>query len=855
MPRSRFLPFAAFLAIVILLGWTAVFVLSPPSTRLWTVLVLLASVFLTVAQVRRNVRSVRRRPPALPAAPVPTGTVAVTPKYVVPFALPPATSLVGREEELLAIRLFLRQPGPLGRRVVVVHGAPGIGKTALAIAAAHQAADDFTDGALFASLGGADLDSDTAEAITEAVLGDFVYSLQGPGEPVPDGLAARRDRFRELTLRTRQRVLVVLDDAPDADAVDLLRPAGDHSAVLVTSRDALVIPDAYPICLEPLESGPAIRLLRDIVGDRVDAEDQAARIIVTRTGRSPLALQLAAASLASRQHWTLTAAVESMRLLPNPAPGDDAFSRTLDLSFALLTEEERQALLLLGLLDTHTFAPWMLAAMLDTHDRTAWRICDRLAHARLLEHVIDDATGVAEFRVLEHVRNYARNRLRFEQVDRSGPLRRLHEQQQARGERDLRMILRHHVYPELDRGQLTRALNHARDALSQARENTARALAQLDKTRSGAVPPPAGALLPPSIVGLHAADHQQAADRRAERLSQIRTDEGLALAALSEVLTELGGVDDAMEIAESALRTGSVLASPRALRCQGRLQRRQRRLRQARETLAAALDGARAIGDVAEQARIWRELAVARGSSGQIDEGLDAVAQALALDLDPEEAQRQCAGLLWARSLLLVHRADRCRDSGDAEPADAPRFLDDADRTLREAAAVADAHRQRLWRAWIGWQRARVVRRLERFELGRVVASRTMEEFAQMRHRYGVALCRLELGRSYLAQQRPLEALPVLEEARHTLATCGDRWIEAETAVALADAQQRAARFDEAVRELRLAITYYDELGEPAGLAAASDLLDQIHQPRALAQRIDSGRRTAVGFWAPQHSG
>src|SRR5439155_5215592 len=112
----------------------------------------------------------------------------------------------------------------------------------------------------------------------------------------------------------------------------------------------------------------------------------------------------------------------------------------------------------------------------------------------------------------------------------------------------------------------------------------------------------------------------------------------------------------------------------------------------------------------------------------------------------------------------------------DAEPA---QHLAAADRALREATAGAEAQKQRLWRAWTGWQRARVVRRLGRYEFGRVVASKAMEDFAGMRHRYGIAFCRLEIGRSYLAQSRAQEALPVLEEARHTFATCGDRWIEA----------------------------------------------------------------------------
>src|SRR5439155_10816917 len=131
------------------------------------------------------------------------------------------------------------------------------------------------------------------------------------------------------------------------------------------------------------------------------------------------------------------------------------------------------------------------------------------------------------------------------------------------------------------------------------------------------------------------------------RVAEAKEVEGLALAALAEVLAELGGVDDAMEIAQRARETASPPALPRALRCLGKLQRRQRRLDEAHKTLLDALDAARQVEDCAEQARVLRELAVVRAGRGETRDGLDAVAEALALDLDAGSAVRLRAGLLW----------------------------------------------------------------------------------------------------------------------------------------------------------------------------------------------------------------
>jgi tetratricopeptide (TPR) repeat protein len=827
--------------VLILGAWTLVILLSPASTRQWTSFVLAISVILTVAQV------LRRRQTITVAVAGATGrdTRAVPPKqpardYVVPFALPPSALIIGRDEELDKILSFLRRPESSGPRVVVIHGPPGIGKTALAIKAAHRCADDFADGVLFASLGGHVMDEGTLETIADEVLAGFIDSLQGPDEPIPDGLIARRDRFHQLTREVRGRVLVVLDDAPGAAAaLRPMLPAGDAAAVLVTAREPLSIPNALAIELTPLADRHAISLLREIVGaERIAQEEEAAQAIARRAAGSPLALQLAAASLASRPYWTLAAAVENMELLEGPvstANGSVAagrFSRALDLSFAMLTQEEREALTVLGLLESPTFGPWMLAALLGNDDvETAQRLSDRLVHARLLEHITDDATGVARYRLLEHVRGYALARLHAQPMDvglLAAARHRVHEQQTARGNRDLQTMLNTHVYPQLDKGLLGHALSHARDALAQARENIEQARQDPGIAGSSASADPEGGW--PSRLA-------------ATRLAEAYEGEGLALAALAEVLAELGGVDDAFEMAAKALATGTAQAAPRALRCQGKLQRRQRRLNEAEKTFNLAIEGARTIGDGAEEGRVWREMAILWACRGHTEEGMKAVERALGLDLRDDAAARLLPSILVSMAVVLLDAADRA-----AEPERAD-LLAQADRSLSEATVKADIQEQRLWRAWIDYERARTARRYGHFDHSRGLAFRAMEEFTQMRHRYGTARCRLEVGRTYLDQQRPQEALPVLEEARLTLSTCGGRWIEAQTAVVLAEAQEQVGRVGEAMRELALAIGYYEDLGDLAGLAAAIKTLDRLRSPVSQERVGIRGLRIGSGRW------
>jgi tetratricopeptide (TPR) repeat protein len=718
-------------------------------------------------------------------------------RYFVPFELPPTPVFVGRDEALQRAVAAIRSRPAAGPSIVAIYGDPGVGKTAFAIKAAHQAASAFGDGALYADLGAQANDPDGIAA----VLGDFVDSLQGP-EGVPEGLAARRARFDELTADgARGRVLIVLDAAQSVEQVRALLPTGAGSAVVVTSRTPLDLGATEVIALDPLSPDESQTLFRTLIGAERLAEPReaaAATTIVERAAGYPLALHLAASSLSSRRSLSLQTAVETMRRLASTgsrSPGSTA----LDFTYAMLTADERDAIRAIGLLDTQTFAAWMVAAMLTaapevearsrpesadravTPEKLAWRLCERLVDLRLLEHLTDDATGVAAFRVLEHVHTYAAARAQREWgPDGCGAVVQALRDYQAGREpldvTDLRGILRDTVYRNLDQGRISSALNHARGSIERAREDVAAARA------AAAVEP-----TPPAVL---------------YQLQGALENEGLALAALAEVLAELGGVDDALDVAGKALENRTPLASPRAQRIQGKLLRRLRRFDEAIVALSEARAGAVAAADPGEELRVLRELTMVYATAGRTEEALATIDEAfeLARAADPDNWLRP--SLLWVRAVAqrdAVQRGARPRD-----------LLDVADRELREANKFAESHRQLLWRAWAGYERAQVMRAKGQLDLCRVLALRALQDFTEMRHRYGTARCRLELGRSYLDQNRPADALPVLEEARETFSTFDERWIEAEAAADLARAQRGAQRPASAERELRVALEGYD---------------------------------------------
>ncbi|MFY1673494.1 AAA family ATPase [Plantactinospora sp. WMMB334] len=146
------------------------------------------------------------------------------------------SAFVGRQAELAEVSLLLTAAnGTGGAMIVTVDGMPGVGKTTLAVHAAHRFAGHFPDGQLYVNLRGFDPDGralDPADA-----LAGLLQALGLPTPQLPAGLDERAALYRSVL--TRRRVLVVLDNARDAVQVRPLLPGSATCLAIVTSRDRL----------------------------------------------------------------------------------------------------------------------------------------------------------------------------------------------------------------------------------------------------------------------------------------------------------------------------------------------------------------------------------------------------------------------------------------------------------------------------------------------------------------------------------------------------------------------------------------------------------------------------------------
>ena len=308
--------------------------------------------------------------PAEPPAP-PTPSVP-RPK---PAQLPADTpDFTGRAAALAMLLAALREPAAgHAARVVVVSGMGGVGKTALAVRAAHLLQDDFPDGQLYADLRG------FGTGVTRRpgdLLARLLADLGQAGRPLPEDTDDRAVVWRNA-LHDR-RVLLVLDNAAEAAQIVPLLPGGGGSAVIVTSRRTLAdVAGAVRLPLEPLTADEQRRLLVTVCGEqRVTAEPEAAAGVLAACGGLPLALRIAGARMAARPNWPLAALAERLdgadgSRLHALAAGGLAVRETFAMSYRAMRDsplaQERaaaRAFRMLGMWPEHALAPASAAALL-----------------------------------------------------------------------------------------------------------------------------------------------------------------------------------------------------------------------------------------------------------------------------------------------------------------------------------------------------------------------------------------------------------------------------------------------------------------------------------------------------------
>jgi DNA-binding SARP family transcriptional activator/tetratricopeptide (TPR) repeat protein len=250
-------------------------------------------------RILRSDRALAFTPPVPSPAPAPDDMAAVRPDLL-PAAVPGFT---GRLRELEVLSGLAG--GGVG--VVAIGGTAGVGKTALAVYWARRVAADFPDGQLYVNLRG----FGPAEPVPagEALRG-LLDALQVPAGQIPAGVAGRAALLRSVL--AGRRVLMVVDNARDADQVRPLLPGTPGSLVLVTSRAelaSLVVADgAAQISLDVLSLAEARQLLAGRLGKaRIAAEAAAADALIGLCAALPLALAITAARAVAHPDFSLAA--------------------------------------------------------------------------------------------------------------------------------------------------------------------------------------------------------------------------------------------------------------------------------------------------------------------------------------------------------------------------------------------------------------------------------------------------------------------------------------------------------------------------------------------------------------------
>ncbi|HEX3961274.1 MAG TPA: BTAD domain-containing putative transcriptional regulator [Trebonia sp.] len=329
----------------------------------------------------------------------------------VPAQLPAdITDFAGRERDVKGLCQRLTAPPCDGHGAgrTVISGMPGVGKTALAVHAAHQIWSAFGDGQLYADLkGSTGSAADPADSIHS-----FLRALGVPRGQVPEALEERSTLFRSVT--AERRLLLVLDDAASVAQVRPLLPGGTHCAVIITSRRKLEgLADASNIVVDTLDRPDSIELLARIIGrPRIHREQDAAEALVDACDCHPLALRCIASRLAAMPRSSLARMAEeltsSRQRIEELRFGDLDLLTRFDSSYEQLGDQEQRVFALLSVLPSE-FTADAVADLLGWEVSEAGRPLDHFLDHHLLRRVQENGTVRYVFPKL--ARMYARERL------------------------------------------------------------------------------------------------------------------------------------------------------------------------------------------------------------------------------------------------------------------------------------------------------------------------------------------------------------------------------------------------------------------------------------------------------------
>ncbi|MFJ6198247.1 BTAD domain-containing putative transcriptional regulator [Micromonospora sp. NPDC092111] len=306
-------------------------------------------------------------------------------------------TFVGRDSELATFRGLLKGDGGEPQiPVIVIHGAPGAGKSTFAVRAAKLCMADFPDGQIFLNLHG--FAPDLAPMSPAEGLGRLLRAVGVGSTDVPHDVEEAASLFR--TVMADRRMLIVLDNAATTAQLRPLLPAGVGSAVIVTSRARLAgLDGATYLHLGPLSPDVSYAMLQELIGEaRTAADPGATRRLAALCDHLPLGLHIAASRLRTRDRWSVQHLVDRLtderQRLTELVSGDLAVRTSLGVSCASLRssadpaeQAAAQAFHLLGLLRVTEIELGVASALLDIPPLDTDRAIERLMDAHLIEAI------------------------------------------------------------------------------------------------------------------------------------------------------------------------------------------------------------------------------------------------------------------------------------------------------------------------------------------------------------------------------------------------------------------------------------------------------------------------------------
>lgn len=246
-------------------------------------------------------------------------------------------AFTGRVGELAKIE----KAAVTGRSAVWVSGAPGVGKTGLAIEAAHRLRDRFQDGQLLARLNG--FTPGVPETSVGDALTELLVELGVPAEQIPATVGRKVTLYQTTLWGTR--TLVVLDNAASAEQIRPLLPEADGCLAIVTSRR--MGDTGEPVRLSPLPADEAAELFTALTdAARVRGRAAEVALVVKRCGYLPMPIRVAAALFRRHDRWPLE---HLLHLLEEGGPwGEDDGIAAVRVSYQQLGEPQRAMFRLLG---------------------------------------------------------------------------------------------------------------------------------------------------------------------------------------------------------------------------------------------------------------------------------------------------------------------------------------------------------------------------------------------------------------------------------------------------------------------------------------------------------------------------